>query len=767
MTIEDYLKIIKNLEVKFNEENTEEILSAIELLENIKPVRLPLEVLREKLLLSKGVNRNVQTQNISKVLYYPSYEGMCQWLQLKEDIARGIDEAEALRLRFVREYLEGNVDKLQAYNTKLEQYYKAFLQDEERGVWAPFLAHFVYSVDKHVSYYIIQRYTNLLNGIDNIQLERKWIEDGINMGILKEGLDAGGQTYIIIIRYREEEIECQTLAKMLSNMGNTVFVISLSEKIDVDDAIEIEDTVSISIENAYQQYGCIVIPSIEIIYNNISLGSNVANLLNYICKNETVDDYAVLLANSDTIEELKRTQVTKQRIHILRTYQVDISTRYISMACAGDYLSYMSRVYLMDVKAAIEREPVCKFSIVLPARNSAKTLRYTLMTCLNQRYTDDYEIVVCDNSTGSNTQVYDLCQELNDRRIKYYKAPRDLRLAKSFEYAMLQARGKYIFSLGSDDGVLPWALEAWEEITRKYPENEVFIWDRGFYAWEGFNGGQQNQFVIPRRYQKGQYNEKYEEGLRYVARAIKVPSDMYLMPMMYINSGFKRSFFKTILERTGRLWDGICQDIYIGVIASIISPQVLYIPYPFTIAGMSQGSIGADSNIPTDKLEKVNARKQEELKSANVGGFALSKTENLFPEVTTDVSSLYNSVLRAVDFELLPREFLTDGFEWKEWFLHVYKTLTKREAYYDRKIHQLRWAAEKQGEEFLKWFDETIYEDALKPAIYDEKRLEEHRQKKTYIEEEDENGAITLDASKYGVKNIYDAAILFEKITGL
>lgn len=39
--------------------------------------------------------------------------------------------------------------------------------------------------------------------------------------------------------------------------------------------------------------------------------------------------------------------------------------------------------------------------------------------------------------------------------------------------------------------------------------------------------------------------------------------------------------------------------------------------------------------------------------------------------------------------------------------------------------------------------------------------------KKLYSEGTDPSGGLTLDASKYEVQNVYDAACLFEKLSGL
>lgn len=59
----------------------------------------------------------------------------------------------------------------------------------------------------------------------------------------------------------------------------------------------------------------------------------------------------------------------------------------------------------------------------------------------------------------------------------------------------------------------------------------------------------------------------------------------------------------------------------------------------------------------------------------------------------------------------------------------------------------------KHGEEFLEWFDEMIYEEMLAEC---DKTI------KTYQEYDNERG-MTLDASKYGMHNSYEASLPFKK----
>ncbi len=67
----------------------------------------------------------------------------------------------------------------------------------------------------------------------------------------------------------------------------------------------------------------------------------------------------------------------------------------------------------------------------------------------------------------------------------------------------------------------------------------------------------------------------------------------------------------------------------------------------------------------------------------------------------------------------------------------------------------------KHGEDFLKWFDETIYKDAMEPVVF----ADAANTGRSYQEEEEE--CIVLDASKRNVYNVYEASLLFENLSGL
>lgn len=427
----------------------------------------------------------------------------------------------------------------------------------------------------------------------------------------------------------------------------------------------------------------------------------------------------------------------------------------------GDYLVYISDIYNYDVRPQLDKLPKCDFSIVIPARNVSRTLYYTLQTCLNQDYGGTYEILVTDNSTGRRTEVYDICRELDDERIRYIRTPRDLALSKSFEFAFLQAEGEFIFAVGADDGVCPWALSVLSNVMKDYPQEKILKWFRGFYGWKEFNGTQDNELVIPGTFKLNDVECVYEERIDLFTRVLKVNSWMYTMPNLYINSGFRRSYLRTLYEKTGRLWDGNNQDIYMGIINTAINSKILNINFPLTIAGMSNNSIGYVISSPTACKSGANIEEIERsaINGDNIGIHIDCGIIRNMPLGQRDSYTLYVNLLRAIQLGLLPDVWRTELFDFEKIYLDFFREHTRLDENFDRWLHYARYQASLRGEEFLKWFDSTIYQKVVTPLLWKRK---DTAPDKSYKEGPLEGGGVILDASVYGVTNIAEAVILFE-----
>lgn len=764
----EYFRKLEDIMKKIKNDSIDNLDSILDDLYTIKPVRLVWFVAKAELMLK-------QNSDLSEVYKVLESKG---WQLYNYS---GIDKYSELYLKIAIEYndiYDTNRNKNICEKLKINNLPDIlnFLYKEIRSNREKFIEDF-YSVEKwnelYLSYYQVSNY--LMHEIMEFYGNKKgyfnktveFIHNMPNMGYINTTLECKKSIYIILVSNQEDYNDCLVLMNIILDLGHKVYFMNLPMSVDVENIIDISSTLYISLENSENYGDATIIHPITINYKEKTLGDNREYIIDYICKNYTNDGLATILCSGKLMDELCMRPLMRKQMERLSPFHADYLEDNMAFGWVGKYTSYISQIYEFDVEAEINKPTECRFSIVVPARNSAASLRHTLKTCLNQRYNGDYEIVLSDNSTNGNTEVYDLYCELNDPRIKYYKTPRDLHLPRSFEFAFLKAKGEFIISIGSDDAMLPWSLEVLDNVLEKYPDEEIFQWERGFYAWPGFNGGQENQFIIPSKYEKNNCLVYNVNKNNYWARILNDPKSMYGLPLLYINSGFRRSYLNTLLNKTGRLWDGICQDLYIGVINISINDHITNIKYPLTIAGMTGASVGAKSNSAATKIEDSNERMDEVIKTSNIGGFSTSYIERLMPEVTTDISSLYNSILRAIARGACSEEFLDNLLNWKQMFRECIMQLDIRDVLFDKKLHYFRYTASKHGDEFLKWFDENIYEKAIIPRKIDDEEKEETVKIRSYKEGPIENGGEVLDASKYGVTNVYEASLLFEKLTGL
>lgn len=776
MTSKEYLRAIAKLSKKSKTGNIEQIDSKLDALFDIKPVRLQWVLAKAAVMLKQKKELwkilellNMKSWNLYK---YPGIEDVAalysQILTLQGD-AVDARRNEILPWICIEELFERHEQDLKKDLYNLEQKRNLFLDDIMSVDTLLQLQEAYYLMSDYISYMLV---TYLLEKRKVDFIKRSAIEMQVNFGYLRERVFSEEMELFIIISDENNIADCEVAATILSLFNSVVYLLTPPIQCPVQSELAMEETIAISLEHAQEEEGVVVVPAVELVLADQSIGSNIAELIHYLTKEYSEHNLATVLCSGRLMDALCKEPLLQKQMERLSPFSSEGQERNLSFGWAGSYLSYISFIYGMDAEKSVNyftsKSSAVRYSIVIPARNSAISLRHTIKACLEIDYPKGaYEIVIGDNSTDNNMEVYNLCQELDDSRIKYYRTPRNLHLPKSFEYSFLQTRGDFILSIGSDDAVLPWALKVLDDIQKRHPQEEIIQWERGFYAWPGFNGGQQHQFVLPRDYKQDEYNEGYIRGGDYLKQVLQNPGSMYGLPMLYINSGFKRSYMKTLLEKTGRLWDGICQDIYMGVVNIMINDNILNLLYPLTIAGMTSSSIGATcakANISEEQLRVFNDNIRQ---TENVGGFCMSATERLFPELRSDVSSLYNSLLRSVARGILPIEYMQKSFNWKKMFLDCVQRLDIQDMEYDRLLHYTRYTASQHGSEFLQWFDETIYRKVMEPKLIDESLMELQRKKKTYQEGETVEGGLVVDASKYGVTNIYEAVQLFQKLSGL
>lgn len=740
-------------------ENIKEQLDELDMLYNYKPVTMLWHELMCKALLKAGQAEDA----IARYLEYINKDSLIKenleiWRTVCEAYEQTGNPKEGNRYRYMLSKAEKTEYFVETENALGGTKDKLIKGDDSKEVLLN-LEELYYSVNNKLMAYLVYLYTVKKYPETENQEKEKQYTSIDNIGYFAEYVK--DKKTVIIVSEAEGRENYDIASLLLHELGVAVYLIG--DRIDIEGSYNLADSVAVSIENAQRYEDCVAIPAINQTINGQYAGNNIAYLIDYLCKQETEDDFALVMAANYTLEELRGHKGIAKRFERLSRYEAKHLEEEIGFGRAGDYYTYISRLYNTDVREWINAPDEYDFSIVVPTRNASETLYHTLRTCLGQEYSGNYEVVLSDNSTEESTSVYEIYKRLEDSRLKYYKTPRDLNLVKSYEFAYLQARGKFIISLGSDDGILPWALKILSDVmsNKQCEQFNVITWPRGFYAWPGFNGGQQNQFVIPALFEKNNVSASVDNAETMLNHLKENASMMYAFPNMYINSGFKRSYLNFLYERTGALLDGLCQDIHMGALNYAIKCSVLRIEYPITIAGMSSNSVGSVNNRSAEGVQK----KVEKLKQMQLGGRGLCSVlppvRNIhIPNTGNDVAGIYQCVQIIIKKGWLSEDFFAEQNA-KKIYANCYNAINHLGDTYHKYILEGKESAEQIGKEFADWYEKEIASRAEEIAFYSKEQLEQLRAIKNYSEGYGANGGVTLDASRFGVTNIYEAVQLF------
>ena len=108
-------------------------------------------------------------------------------------------------------------------------------------------------------------------------------------------------------------------------------------------------------------------------------------------------------------------------------------------------------------------------SIIMPSYNTGNYIGESIAAVLEQSYTD-WELIIVDDCSTDNTEQ--IVESFRDERIRYLKNEKNSGAAVSRNKALLEAKGKWIAFLDSDD---LWSEDKLEKQIRFMQENEYYF----------------------------------------------------------------------------------------------------------------------------------------------------------------------------------------------------------------------------------------------------------------------------------------------------
>lgn len=770
--IEEYYGVLNNIEQSLPGLDIETAETLMEETFQIKPVRLKWYLVKAQVMIKKGIPTEEIIEFLSdKCAPWYDYDNVDEYLELLSTLSRtkgDLLESERYmyKLNKMKWYFHGGEDKNVSLNNEREAIVRVLGNQSEWKIEQVERLRDLYYISGNIYLYLLwQLVSNYLFRKEEQVCE--WILKKFNVGYYYERLFSHVEdVFVIMISNEMDENDCRLAARALKVLGKQVVV--FSKPVIWEKDADIKSAVLRSLESIEQgsTYTSATVYYIETLEGR---RESRKELLEYIERSGSSDGVVMVLGSGLLLDQTAMDNSMKPKFERLTEVEADYMEENMAVGRYGDYLSYISNIYKASRKQMEEglyKKPTCRFSIIIPCRNAGDTLYYTLKTCLNQSFEGDYEIVISDNSDrtwGNNTPTYQICQKMNDNRIKYYRAPRDLSLMKNFEYAYLKAEGEFLISMGADDGILPWALEELDSIITEYPQRQVLLWHEAFYKWAEvdnniMDGAGKAILNVSTKYQKGSPKMfQYATG-EIFRKSITEYGFMYYLPQVYHNSGIRREYLATLYEKTGVLWAGISQDMCMAVTIANVEKKLCFIDNLFTITGISNASIGANCRSGnTDLKQEVIEKKMQ--KTFSQGWRVQGYMERLFPIIGTELAGLYSCIMYAFAVGVIPEQVLEE-VDAKVMYEKIMLENDKKNILYDSIIHRIRYAVSLQGEEMLRWFDDKFYYQCLTP----ERIKNENVQKQQAAYEE----CITIvnqkiQAEQDSISDVYKVSLFLEK----
>ena len=380
-----------------------------------------------------------------------------------------------------------------------------------------------------------------------------------------------------------------------------------------------------------------------------------------------------------------------------------------------------------------------RFSVVIPTRERADTLFYALRTCLAQRF-DSYEIIVSDNCGSPATKQ--TVDNLGSDKIKYVRSDRPLAMSDNWELAVSHAAGEYIIVLGDDDGLLPYALEELNYLLQT-THAKALRWNFAYYCWPDIGIPKlANRLVIPLVVEN-----RVLRSAKIIRSVANLPMTWVNLPMLY-NAAIHRDLIAMLREKTLRVFSDRSPDIYSGFAFAYLAKSYHSIGRPMSINATSAKSNGvamvylAEPSEVSNEFYSLN-------RDAGLGSHSQVPDIAVVPAVTANAFQLAKQLLFPKDRRLcIDRRRLIENC--------VHAIVWDSEVQWKRDLQAIRVSLEDDAS-LRNWFDSKFRD--YKPPLRSERYSFEWG-------EGFDGGSLQINAARFGVKDVFGAAELCEKILG-
>lgn len=252
-----------------------------------------------------------------------------------------------------------------------------------------------------------------------------------------------------------------------------------------------------------------------------------------------------------------------------------------------------------------------KYSIVIPARNGGAFLPSCLETILGQDY-EDYEVLVSDDHSSDDSWA--LLQSMDHPRLRRLRPPEGLSMTEHWEWALSQARGRWLVFVGQDDGLQTYFFRLADLLTSQAERRGLrsIMSERAYYFWSGC------EFLYGSAWLDFKATPSVEvKDCRIEAAKVLVGAKEYFdLPQMYTTSLFHRDLIDEARSlQEGMVFSAHPQDANLAAIACSLDRRFLFSSIPLGWVGTSARSAGMA--VSAASVETPDGSTRQELETLN------------------------------------------------------------------------------------------------------------------------------------------------------
>ena len=379
-----------------------------------------------------------------------------------------------------------------------------------------------------------------------------------------------------------------------------------------------------------------------------------------------------------------------------------------------------------------------EFSLVIPTRERADTLRHALKACLAQDF-DSFEIVVCDNCSSPATRA--VVEEIGSPKIVYHRAPEPLCMRDNWNLAYRLTRGKYVTYIGDDDSLMPFAFSVLHGLFEREGVKAV-RWDSGIYSWPNIaraDMADHLQFPLLRE-------SRRVDGLDAMRDVLSGRAPGTLLPNIY-HGCVAREVLEEIRAKAGHVFESFHCDTYSSFAIAHVAGEFLSLSAPLSISGFS----AASNNIAFHFLRSKHKNAQTLRGENDSAGLRLHP---FVPDLPSGFVCVADSFLRAKDDLFPDAPIVLDRRAMVERFIEA-PPIDEPDEWTLVEAELRRSVSDDPA--LLSWFEARVSGCEPKPTP-----------RETYRPpiEGVASGRLFLDSRKYGVRDVEGATRLAARLLG-